>query len=136
MTPQVKHFLENWHTAVRNRDRDLLESIIAEGCELHSPVVWKPSADKHYLLHILMGVISIIEDFDYRKEWVDGNMVILEFTGTVDGKGLLGIDRITIDDEGRMCRIEVLIRPLNTLIEFATRMREHALRYKPEAANS
>jgi len=135
MTPQVKHFLENWHTAVRNRDRDLLESIIAEGCELHSPVVWKPSADKHYLLHILMGVISIIEDFDYRKEWVDGNMVILEFTGTVDGKGLLGIDRITIDDEGRMCRIEVLIRPLNTLIEFATRMREHALRYTPEAAN-
>ncbi|WP_417481820.1 nuclear transport factor 2 family protein [Maricaulis sp.] len=136
MTPQMKHFLENWHTAVRNRDRDLLESIIAEGCELHSPVVWKPSADKHYLLHILMGVISIIEDFDYRKEWVDGNMVILEFTGTVDGKGLLGIDRITIDDEGRMCRIEVLIRPLNTLIEFATRMREHALRYKPEAANN
>tara|TARA_R110000868_G_scaffold9738_5_gene47922 strand:+ start:1159 stop:1569 length:411 start_codon:yes stop_codon:yes gene_type:complete len=136
MTPQVKHFLENWHTAVRNRDRDLLDSIIAEGCELHSPVVWKPSNDKHYLLHILMGVISIVEDFDYRKEWVDGNMLILEFTGTVDGKGLLGIDRITVDDEGRMCRIEVLIRPLNTLIEFATRMREHALRYQPEAANS
>ncbi|WP_417492172.1 nuclear transport factor 2 family protein [Maricaulis sp.] len=136
MTPQVKHFLENWHTAVRNRDRDLLASIIAEGCELHSPVVWKPSADKHYLLHILMGVISIVEDFDYRKQWVDGNMLILEFTGTVDGKGLLGIDRITVDDEGRMCRIEVLIRPLNTLIEFATRMREHALRYQPEAANS
>ncbi|WP_417476055.1 nuclear transport factor 2 family protein [Maricaulis sp.] len=136
MTPQVKHFLENWHTAVRNRDRDLLDSIIAEGCELHSPVVWKPSSDKHYLLHILMGVISIVEDFDYRKQWVDGNMLILEFTGTVDGKGLLGIDRITVDDEGRMCRIEVLIRPLNTLIEFATRMREHALRYQPEAANS
>ncbi|WP_417468226.1 nuclear transport factor 2 family protein [Maricaulis sp.] len=136
MTPQVKHFLENWHTAVRDRDRELLASIIAEGCELHSPVVWKPSADKHYLLHILMGVISIIEDFDYRKEWVDGNMLILEFTGTVDGKGLLGIDRITVDDEGRMCRIEVLIRPLNTLIEFATRMREHALRYQSEAANS
>ena len=99
-------------------------------------MVWKPSNDKHYLLHILMGVISIVEDFDYRKEWVDGNMLILEFTGTVDGKGLLGIDRITVDDEGRMCRIEVLIRPLNTLIEFATRMREHALRYQPEAANS
>ena len=135
MTPQVKHFLENWHTAVRNRDRDLLASLVAEGCELHSPVIWKPSNDRHYILHILMGVIQIVEDFDYRKEWVDGNELMLEFTGTVEGKGLVGIDKITLNDEGRMARIEVLIRPMNTLMEFAGKMREHALRYKPEAAN-
>lgn len=135
MTPQVKHFLENWHQAVRERDSERLSSIIAEGCELHSPVVWKPSADKHYLLHILMGVINTVEGFSYRQEWVDGNDIILEFTGTVDGMGLVGIDKITLNDAGHMERIEVLIRPLNTLIEFATRMREHALRYKPEAAN-
>jgi hypothetical protein len=135
MTPQVKHFLDTWHQAVRDRDADLIASIIAEGCELHSPVVWKPSADKHYLVHILMGVINTVEGFEYRKEWVEGDDLILEFTGTVDGKGLVGIDKITLDDQGHMARIEVLIRPLNTLIEFATRMREHALRYKPEAAN-
>ena len=38
---------------------------------------------------------------------------------------------ITLNDEGKMSEIEVLIRPLNTLIEFATRMREHALAYQP-----
>jgi hypothetical protein len=135
MTPQVKHFIEHWHEAVRERDAQKLSAIIAEGCELHSPVVWKPSADKHYLLHILTGVITLVEGFEYRKEWVDGNEIILEFTGTVDGKSLLGIDKITLNDAGQMERIEVLIRPLNTLIEFATRMREHALRYQPEAAN-
>lgn len=135
MTPQVKHFLDTWHRAVETRDETLLASIIAEGCELHSPVVWKPSADTHYLLHILMGVITTIEGFAYRQEWVDGNEIILEFTGTVDGKGLVGIDKISLDDAGHMNRIEVLIRPMNTLLEFATRMREHALRYKPEAAN-
>jgi hypothetical protein len=136
MTPQVKHFLENWHAAVRDHDREKLASIVAEDCELHSPVIWKPSNDRHYILHILMGVIQIVEDFDYRKEWVDGNEVILEFTGSVDGMGLVGFDRITVDDDGKMARIEVLIRPLNTLIEFANRMRTHALRYKPEAANN
>jgi hypothetical protein len=136
MTPQVKHFLDSWHRAVETRDEALLASIIAEGCELHSPVVWKPTADKHYLLHILMGVITTIDGFDYRQQWVDGNEILLEFTGTVDGKGLVGIDKISLDDDGHMNRIEVLIRPMNTLIEFATRMREHALRYKPEAANS
>ncbi|MEA1942894.1 MAG: nuclear transport factor 2 family protein [Pseudomonadota bacterium] len=136
MTPQVKHFLDSWHRAVETRDEALLASIIAEGCELHSPVVWKPAADKHYLLHILMGVITTIDGFDYRRQWVDGNEILLEFTGTVDGKGLVGIDKISLNDDGHMDRIEVLIRPMNTLIEFATRMREHALRYKPEAANS
>ncbi len=135
MTPQVKHFLAEWHGAVENRDRDRLDAIIAEGCELNSPVVWKPTQDKHYLLHILMGVIENIEGFHYRDEWVKENEIILEFAGTVDGKGLTAIDRITLNDEGKMVRIEVMMRPLNTLIEFATRMREHALRYKPEAAN-
>jgi hypothetical protein len=135
MTPQVTHFLKTWHQAVRDRDADLLASIIAEGCELHSPVVWKPSNDKHYLIHILMGVIATVDGFAYREEWVNDNEIILEFTGTVGGKGLVGIDKITLNDAGHMARIEVLIRPLNTLIEFATRMREHALRYKPEAAN-
>ena len=135
MTPQVKHFLDSWHRAVETRDEALLASIIAEGCELHSPVVWKPSADKHYLLHILMGVITTIDGFAYRQQWVDGNEIILEFTGTVDGKGLVGIDKISLNDDGHMNRIEVLIRPMNTLMEFAARMREHALRYKPEAAN-
>ena len=135
MTPQVKHFFDQWHAAVRDRDAQKLSDIIAEGCELHSPVVWKPSADKRYLLHILYGVITLIDDFDYRQQWVDGNEILLEFTGTVDGKNLVGIDKITLNDEGKMIRIEVLIRPLNTLIEFATRMREHALRYSPEAAN-
>ncbi|MBR9825394.1 MAG: nuclear transport factor 2 family protein [Alphaproteobacteria bacterium] len=135
MTPQVKHFLAEWHGAVETRDRDRLDGIIAEGCELNSPVVWKPTQDKHYLLHILMGVIENIEGFHYRDEWVKENEIILEFAGTVDGKGLTAIDRITLNDEGKMVRIEVMMRPLNTLIEFATRMREHALRYKPEAAN-
>ena len=81
MTPQVKHFLETWHKAVETRDAEMIKSIMAEHCELHSPVVWKPSADTRYILHILMGVISIVEDFAYRKEWVEGNELILEFTG-------------------------------------------------------
>ena len=135
MTPQVKHFLAEWHQAVRERDEDRIRSIMAEGCELHSPVVWKPSSDTRYILHILMGVISTVENFDYRKEWVDGDDLMLEFTGTVDGKGLVGLDRITLDEAGRMTRLEVFIRPLNTLVDFAEKMREHALRYKPEAAN-
>jgi len=132
MTPQ--EFLSNWHEAVKKRDASLMDSIIADGCELHSPVVWKPTTDKAYLMHILQGVIDLVEGFDYRREWIDGHEIMLEFTGTVAGKGLLGIDKITLNDEGRMERLEVLIRPMNTYIEFATRMREHALAFQKETS--
>jgi hypothetical protein len=125
-------FLQQWHTAVLSKDAALLSSIIAEGCELHSPVVWKPTSDKAYLIHILQGVIDTIDDFAYREEWVKGNGIILEFTGTVAGKALVGIDKITLNDAGLMSRIEVLIRPMNTYIEFAQRMRDHALSFKKE----
>lgn len=131
MTPA--EFLKTWHVAVDKRDASLMDSIIAEGCELHSPVVWKPTADKAYLMHILQGVINLVEGFDYRREWIDGHEIMLEFTGSIDGKGLVGIDKISLGEDGRMTRIEVLIRPMNTYIEFATRMREHALAFKKEA---
>ena len=132
MTPS--EFLSNWHEAIKKRDASLMDSIIADGCELHSPVVWKPTTDKAYLMHILQGVVDLVEGFDYRREWIDGHEIMLEFTGTVAGKGLLGIDKITLNDEGRMERLEVLIRPMNTYIEFATRMREHALTFQKETS--
>ncbi|WP_420432504.1 nuclear transport factor 2 family protein [Hyphobacterium sp.] len=123
MTPT--DFLTKWHHAVVNRDAALMDQIIAEGCELHSPVVWKPTADKAYLIHILQGVINTIDGFAYREEWVKEGGIILEFTGTVAGKSLVGIDKITLGEDGRMARLEVLIRPMNTYLEFAQRMRDH-----------
>ena len=135
MTPAAKHFLEHWHAAVKARDINAVADLISDQCELHSPVVWKPTADKPYLLHILRGVIETVDGFAYRQGWTDGNEIILEFTGEVDGMGLVGIDKITLNGEGKMVRIEVLIRPLNTLVEFAQRMRAHALNFTPEAAN-
>ena len=128
----AKDFLTKWHDAVKNRDAEALKEIIAPDCELNSPVVWKPSSDRDYLLHVLQGIIETVEGFSYRQEWIDGDDIILEFTGTVNGKSLVGIDKITLDENGHMRRIEVLIRPLNTLVELAARMREHVLKRYPE----
>lgn len=129
MTPQ--QFLETWHQAVLNRDAERMNEIIAEGCELHSPVVWKPTTDRAYLIHILQGVIDTIDGFSYREEWVKEGGIMLEFTGTVAGKALVGIDKITLGPDGRMTRLEVLIRPMNTYLEFAQRMRDHVATFNP-----
>jgi hypothetical protein len=59
------------------------------------------------------------EDFTYTKEWVDGHEIILEFEARIGGTRLKGIDRFTVNGNGQMTHIEVLIRPLNGLITLA-----------------
>ena len=65
-------FLSRWHEAVLAKDATALSAIIAEGCELRSPVVWTPTQDKDYLIHILQGVIETVDGFAYRNEVIDG----------------------------------------------------------------
>ncbi len=118
-------FLTAWHAAVDARDMEGIRALMAPDCVLLSPVVWSPKADQEEILFLLKSVIETVEGFHYRAELVDGPELTLEFVGTVAGKGLVGIDRITLNDSGQMVRLEVLIRPLNTLIAFAEQMGAH-----------
>jgi len=126
-------FLTAWHAAVDARDASALSAIIADDCELHSPVVWKPKHGRDIVVHILGCVIATVDGFAYRREWIDRDEILLEFTGEVAGKSLVGFDKITLDADGRMARIEVLIRPLNTLIEFAQIMGPLVTAFETEA---
>ena len=47
---------------------------------------------------------KVFEDFAYHREMVsaDGKGVVLEFSATVHGKELKGIDMIQFDDEGKI----------------------------------
>lgn len=132
MTPT--DFLSAWHAAVAGRDAGALTSITADDCELHSPVLWKPKQGRAIVVHILGCVIATIDGFSYRREWIDGNEILLEFTGTVNGRSLVGFDKITLDADGRMARLEVLIRPLNTLIDFAQAMGPKVTAFEEEGA--
>ncbi len=121
-SPVAAAFLDRWHAAIEARDAQRLRALMAPGCELRSPVVWTPKTNPDEILFLLSCVIETIEGFAYRRESVDGLELSLEFVGTVEGKGLVGIDRISLDEQGLMTRLEVLIRPLNTLILFAQAM--------------
>lgn len=46
----------------------------------------------------------------------------LEFSGTVDGLHVKGVDLITVNSAGKITSIEVLIRPLNALQRFFEQM--------------
>lgn len=119
MSNPAQTFLTRWYAYVENHDPALLQTIVADGATISSPAFYKPKTSKDYVIAILTTVVAGFEDFTYTKEWIDGNEIILEFESRIGDTKLKGIDRITVDADGRMSHIEVLIRPLNGLIALA-----------------
>ncbi len=119
MLAEAKTFLDRWHGYMKKPDPALLDGLLAENASISSPAYFKPKQSKAYVAAILTAVNEGFEDFRYTKEWVDGREMILEFEARIGDTQLKGIDRITVDGEGRLQHIEVLIRPLNGLIALA-----------------
>ena len=107
--------LERWHAVVLNKDMTTLSELLADDVEFHSPTVWKPKIGKDVTQYILQMIIDIFEDFEYQREWIDGNNFALEFSAKVDGKNMKGIDLIRWNDEGKIIHFEVMLRPINGL---------------------
>jgi hypothetical protein len=112
----AERFLARWHQIVKTRDLDALGGILAEDVSVGAPPYWQ-RLEGRTLVHRLLGVIiQTIEDFTYYREWVAGAELALEFRGHVGERQLQGIDLITLDADGRVKSLDVMIRPLNALI--------------------
>lgn len=107
--------LEKWHKVVFNNDMKLLHELLNEDVEFHSPTVWQPKKGRDVTQYILKMVIDIFQNFQYHREWVDGNNMALEFSATVDDKKIKGIDLIKWNDAGQIIHFEVMLRPINGL---------------------
>ncbi len=115
----TSEFLKKWHLAVDAREATQFSDLIAGDAKISSPAYWSPKGPKSYVMTILTAVTENFEDFHYTKEWVDGSDILLEFTARVEETNLRGIDRITLNDDGLLVHLEVMIRPINALIALA-----------------
>lgn len=118
----TQRFLETWHKMVAARDAHVLAGLVADDVKIYSPAFWKPKEGKPAVLAIMNAVMRVVSDFRYSGELVQGNEIVLLFEGSVGGKSLRGIDRIELDEQGRMAVIEVFVRPKNGLELLAQEM--------------
>ncbi|WP_281561533.1 nuclear transport factor 2 family protein [Thalassomonas sp. RHCl1] len=115
MSLQMETCLQQWHDVVKHQDMALLNDILADEVEFHSPTVWKPKEGKQITAYILKTVMGIFQDFTYHRQFVSGNSVVLEFSAMVAGKNIKGIDMIRWNEQGKIEHFEVMLRPLNGL---------------------
>lgn len=110
--------LAAWHRAMAaGCPDDLLGELIAEDAVFHSPVVHTPQAGRAKVMLYLgaAGQVFANTGFTYVRELVDGPEACLEFTATIDGIQINGIDLIRFDLEGRIADFKVMARPLKAI---------------------
>ena len=115
-------FLARWHRIVAEKDLTGLGDLLADDAALGAPPYWGRLEGKPIVLKLLGIILETIEGFTYHRQWVNGRELALEFRGTVDGLELQGIDLITLDDAGRLAQLDVMIRPINTLLALRDRV--------------
>jgi len=128
-------FLEKWHRIVAERDLEGLGGVLAEDVQMGAPPYFGKLSGHELVAHLLGIILHTIGGFRYHREWVKDNELALEFTGQVDGLDLQGIDLITLDREGRLVNLDVLIRPLNALEALRDRVAPQMAEYLARAAD-
>ena len=90
--------------------------MLAPDVTIGAPPYWAKLNGEKIVHHLLGLVIDTIDGFTYHREWRDGAELALEFTGRVGDLDLQGIDLISLDASNRIQNIDVLMRPVNTVI--------------------
>ena len=107
-----------WHAYMDSHgDAALLGAMVADDAVFHSPVVHTPQAGKDKVMMYLLAAAQVLgnDSFVYVREMVDRNNALLEFTATIDGIHVNGIDLIEFGDDGKICDFKVMVRPLKAV---------------------
>lgn len=110
--------LKNWHAVIAGGSSPAaLAAIIHEDAVFHSPVVHTPQAGRAIVVAYLAAAGQTLgnDSFTYRREVVDGDTAVLEFTTELDGIHVNGIDMITFDEDGIIRDFKVMVRPLKAV---------------------
>lgn len=120
----VNESLAAWHQMVGTGDLSNLSSIVHPDAVFRSPVAFTPYHSAQALILALSTVTKVFENFAYHRQFADlgGLNIVLEFSATVRGKQLKGVDLIRFNEDGKIVEFEVMIRPMSGLQALATEM--------------
>ncbi|MCO5785466.1 hypothetical protein DHB74_03745 [Pseudomonas sp. G11-1] len=124
LSAAAQRTLAAWHEILERNAMEELDPWLADDIVFRSPVAHQPYPGKTAIKLVLKNVNQVFENFTYHRSFVsdDGTSAVLEFSATVKGKQLKGIDMLRFDAEGRILEFEVMVRPLNGLQALAEEM--------------
>src|SRR6266508_2863026 len=114
---------DRFRAAAEGKDFSAIEDLFTEDVTFRSPVVFKPYEGRDAVAMLLGAVSQVFEDFRYTDQIETGDAAALAFTARVGDKELDGIDFLHFDEEGRINRMEVFVRPMSGMHALADAMK-------------
>jgi hypothetical protein len=123
MTPTP---LAAWHECVARNDLAAFEALIADDAVFQSPAIHTPQPGKALVVGYLRAALVVLnnEHFRYVNEWTSARSAVLEFEAQVDGLAVNGVDMVHWNDEGKVTRFKVMVRPFKALTALMTAMKK------------
>lgn len=116
--------IQKFHDAVLAHDHDSVHALMAENIKFQPPTYWATWNGRDAVAAVLGHVNEVFTDFEYRRVMGAGKDWALEFQCKVDGLDCVGVDLITLNDEGLMQTFEVVMRPYKTIGALRAAMNE------------
>lgn len=109
--------LERWHQLIASNDMNALDDLLADNATFQSPVVHTPQVGKAVTAMYLKSAAMLLNNgtFRYVNEWCGERSAVLEFEAEVSGISINGVDMIFWNDDGKIERFKVMIRPLKAI---------------------
>lgn len=111
-----------FRAAVESRDLARMEAALAPDVVFRSPAVFKPYEGRAAVMHLLGTVIQVFEDFEYTDELEGDGTHALVFRARVGDRWVEGLDHLTLDADGLVTQLVVMVRPLSGLTALAEAM--------------
>ncbi|WP_319448533.1 MULTISPECIES: nuclear transport factor 2 family protein [unclassified Mycobacterium] len=123
MTPPV---IQRWIDIIDNHRPAELDGLLAEDAVFYSPAVFTPQEGKAKTAMYLSAAEKLFSgtDFQYVGQWFGERSAVLEFTATIDGIHVDGIDMITWNDDEKIVSFKVMMRPFKALQVIMPKMAE------------
>ena len=106
--------IQSFYDMVLANDHAGVPALMAEDVRFCPPTYWATWTGREPVAAVLGHVNEVFQDFKYRRVMGAGNDWALEFQCTIEGLDCVGVDLITLNEDGLMQDFEVVMRPHKT----------------------
>lgn len=117
----IEQVVERWHRFLAGESSEGLNGLLSDDVVFYSPIVYTPQRGRDITtMYVQAAAQTLLGDggegtFRYTKQVLAGDLAVLEFETSVDGKYVNGVDIIRCDDTGRIVELRVMIRPMQAV---------------------
>lgn len=107
--------IEQMKEVVAKGDESLIQALLAEDVRFSPPTYYSTWTGRAPVAAVLGHVGQVFSDFRYRRVMGEGLDWALEFKCKVAELDAVGVDLITLNDDGLIQEFEVVMRPYKTI---------------------